>query len=124
MKSLFKFAIVGGIGFLINTFILYILTDKFNLFYALSAIVSIQSAVIVQFLLNNSWTFHNNNKLSLFKKFIKYESVNIFGTFLNYIILIFLTEIFGIYYLLSNLISVFVVFLFNYYNSKKFVWDN
>lgn len=118
-KQLFKFMIVGGIGFIINAAILYILTEKLNIYYMISALISLQCSIPVQFILNNTWTF--KDKLS-FKKFIKYESLSAAGVFLYYIILILLTELLGVYYLISSLLATFIVFLFNYHNSKKYVW--
>lgn len=121
MKQLFKFAAVGAIGFLVNTTILYFLTEKLSIFYMISAIIALQCSIPTQYLLNNIWTF--NDSMS-FKKFIKYESVCLVGMFLFYLIMITLTEIFGIYYLVSNFITTICVFLLNYFNSKKYVWLN
>ncbi len=119
MKQLFKFAIVGATGFFVNTAILYFLTEKLSIFYMISAIIALQCSIPTQYLLNNIWTFKDSFS---FKKFIKYEYVCLTGMLLFYTIMIVSTEIFGIYYLLSNFIATISVFLLNYYNSKKYVW--
>lgn len=119
MKPIFKFAMVGGTGFFVYTTILYLLTEKLGIFYMIGAIIALQCSIPTQYFLNNKWTF---DKSASIKNLIKYESVCLLGTILFYIIMILLTEIFGIHYILSGLISTTTIFLINYYNSRKYVW--
>jgi putative flippase GtrA len=119
MKPIFKFMIVGGIGFTVNTIILYLLTENLKISYMISAIIAIQISVSIQFLLNSIYTFKFSPS---FKRLILYESASLIGIILYYVIMIIFTEIFGVYYLISSLISTLLVFMFNYYNSKTFVW--
>jgi len=119
MKPIFKFAIVGGTGFFIYTTILYFLAEKLGIFYMFGAIIALQCSIPAQYFLNNKWTFDASTSP---KSLAKYEYVCLIGTILFYVIMVLLTEIFGIYYILSSFISTLIVFLINYYNSKRYVW--
>lgn len=110
-----KFALVGGIGVLVNMGILYLLTTYFNVYYVISSLIAIEVSIISNFLLNNFWTWKDRNKKSFMMRFLQYHlSVALAAFLLNWLLLIFLTEVFGVYYLLSNLIGICIGMIFNF----------
>jgi len=115
-----KYAIVGTLGILINEFLLYYLSLKYHLF--LSSIIAIESSIIINFLFNDIWTFRKKGKPKIFLlRYINYHSLVLFGALINFVTLISLTKI-GINFLISNIIGIFIGFIFNYINSENFVW--
>ena len=56
-KKFGKFAIVGGVGFLIAYSLLWVLTEKAGMWYMYSALVAQVAATIWNFTLNLKWTF-------------------------------------------------------------------
>jgi len=52
-----KFSFIGLIGTFVNIFILYILTEYFNIYYIISAFFAFLVAVTANFIFNKIWTF-------------------------------------------------------------------
>ncbi len=110
-----KFAVVGGSGVLVNMGVLYLLTHYARIHYMVSSIFAIELSILTNFLLNNYWTWRDRMGKSLFRKLLQYHiSVGVSAVLANWLLLVFLTEVAGIYYLISNLIGIGVGMLFNF----------
>ncbi len=110
-----KFSIVGVSGILVNMGILFILTEYFHILYLISSIIAIEISIISNFLLNDIWTWKDRIKKKFIYRFVQYHiSVGITAVLVNWGILFILTELFGVYYLISNLIGIGVGTLSNY----------
>ncbi len=84
-RSFLKFCLVGALGFLVNTGLLWILTDGVGLYYVLSSAISIEASILFNFSLNDTWTFRNRKGLgnSILVRAIRYNLVCIAGALLN-----------------------------------------
>lgn len=110
-----KFSIVGGIGVLVNMSILYLLTEFFNVLYIISSIFAIELSILTNFLLNDIWTWSERKKKKFYQRLTQYHITAGTTAFVaNWLLLIFLTEVIGIYYLISNLIGIGVGMLSNF----------
>ena len=106
---LLKFAVVGIIGVCVNMGMLYLLTEKFQILYIISSIIAIEISIISNFFLNDLWTWKDRVKKTFIERFTQYHiSVGLTAILANWLILLILTEIFNIYYLISNLIGIAV----------------
>jgi dolichol-phosphate mannosyltransferase len=124
LMRFFKFCLVGGSGILVNMGLLWILTEYLGLFYVLSAAVSIETSILTNFTLNDLWTFRDRRHLgsNIAKRALKYNLTCGVGVALNLGILTLLTEVFGVYYLISNLFGIAAATLWNYGGSTKWAW--
>ncbi|AIG97495.1 GtrA family protein [Archaeoglobus sp.] len=122
---LLKFASVGAFGALINTLLLYIFTEYFRIYYIVSSVLAIEVAIVIQFTLNDYWTFKDkrstNVRIFLFR-LLKSNLWRVAGIFVNISILYVLTELFKIYYIFSNFIGIGCAFIFNYIMESKLTW--
>ena len=122
---LIRFSIVGVIGAGINTSFLWLLTDLAGLFYLFSSAIAIEIAIIIQFLLNDRWTFRERKTKDL-KQFIeRILKSNLWrsgGLALNVAILYLLTEYAGLYYLISNIFGIVCAFILNYVLESRLTW--
>lgn len=110
-----KFGIVGLSGVGVNMGILFVLTDYIHIPYLISSILAIEISIISNFFLNDLWTWKDRIKKKYLYRIIQYHiSVGITAIFVNWLILLLLTEIFGVYYLLSNLIGIALGTAVNY----------
>jgi dolichol-phosphate mannosyltransferase len=110
-----KFSVVGAAGVLINMGLLYLLTEFFHIVYIISSIFAIELSIICNFLLNDIWTWSERKKKRFSRRFIQYHiSAGITAFLANWLLLIFLTEVVGIYYLISNLSGIGVGMLSNF----------
>ncbi len=121
-----RFAIVGGSGVVVNMGILYILTEYAGLYYLLSSVIAIEVSIITNFLLNDIWTWGDKKHLtgsSFFIRMLKYNISSGAAAFVgNFLTLTVLTEIFGLYYIISNLIGIAVGVLINFFLNDKWTY--
>ena len=102
--------------------ITYILTSLAGLSYIFSSATGVICGGIINFLLGRYWVFNAENEKKI-KQIPKYMIVWMSSMLLNMGGIIFFTEIFGLYYLISKVItSLLVGVFFNYYLQKKFVF--
>jgi dolichol-phosphate mannosyltransferase len=120
-----KFCTVGAIGAVVNLLVLYALTE-FGVFYLLSGLVGIEAGLLSNFVFNRSWTFKDRGASGLrftLTALYRDHAVRFVGIILNLAILWLLTSLFGIYYLLSQLIGITVAMLWNYGGNQWWTWE-
>ncbi len=102
-----KFAIVGSSGVLVNMGVLYLLTEFFHVYYLVSSIVAIEVSILSNFLLNDNWTWHDRKPGHILHRAIKYHvTAGLTAVVVNWLLLLILTEVFHLYYLVSNIIGI------------------
>jgi dolichol-phosphate mannosyltransferase len=112
---LLKFALVGLSGVAVNMGFLVFFTEILKIVYWISSIIAIELSIISNFFLNDLWTWKDRLKKEFRYRFTQYHiSVGLTAVLVNWLLLIILTELFGIYYLLSNLIGIVVGTLSNF----------
>ncbi len=120
-----KYAIVGVSGIFVNEGVLYFLSRIINPF--ISDIVSIETSINSNFILNEFWTFKNRklNKRfpSIMKRAAQHNLSSLLGLAINYAVFAILT-FFGINILLSNLIGIIIAFVVRFLLSSLWVWSN
>jgi len=122
-----KFGIVGTSGIAVNTGVLWILKGLLNVPLAIAPIFAIGTAVFSNFLLNNYWTWNENKKNrkhSFFHRLWRYYLSASLGALINYSVLLSLTDLFGIHYLVSNLIGIFFGMLSNFLLGEFWVFKS
>ncbi|MFT4326867.1 MAG: GtrA family protein, partial [Candidatus Woesearchaeota archaeon] len=113
-KKLFLFLSVGAFGFLLNTTVLWSLTEIVGLFYVISGIIATILAIISNFMLNNCLTWSKIAKRhSFMKRFVLFFIISLGGLVISVSTLWFLTEL-GLYYLVSNAVGIIVATAWNY----------
>jgi dolichol-phosphate mannosyltransferase len=125
IRNIIKFGIVGISGIIVNTCVLYILSEVFGIFYLISSFVAIELSIINNFIWNDFWTFghEKDQKISMVtNRFLSYHIVSIGGMLINIGVLVSLTEVLGIYYLISNLLGIFVAFSWNFLVNRMTTW--
>lgn len=120
-----RFCLVGASGILVNMGLLWLLTEVAGLFYLFSAAVSIESSIISNFALNDFFTFPDRRAPGtkpFLRRLVKFNLVSLAGLGLNMAVLWTLTDLFGVYYLLSNLCGIVVATLWNYLVNFWWTW--
>jgi dolichol-phosphate mannosyltransferase len=124
-SRLIKFGLVGGLGVGINMGVFYLLTDKLGLYYLLSSVISWETTIISMFAMHELWTFRDlrtDGKNNLLKRFLKFNSIRLTNPVIILAILFCLTELAGMNHLISNLIAILTVTIWNYMASIYIVW--
>lgn len=110
------FGLVGLSGIAVNEGIAFLLHPYLPLYTVF--IISAETSIITNFLLNHNLTFKRRAKLT--KALPKYNLVALVGLIINVSIALYLSLF--IEYLLANLVGILIAFLFNYILSERFAW--
>jgi dolichol-phosphate mannosyltransferase len=123
LGMLIRFIIVGLSGVVVNQGLLWLLTDFGGLQYYISAIFAIEASIISNFVLNDYFTFADRRAgKSFLVRLLKFNVTCLAGAGIQYGLLLLFTSVFGIYYLISNLIAIVIAFLWNYFFSRNWTW--
>jgi len=120
-----KFCAVGLSGVLVNMGLLWSLTEFVGFPYLISAAFSIESSIISNFVLNDYFTFPDRRSpkvKSFLNRLLKFNLVSLAGLGVNMGVLSLLTEVFGVYYLISNLCGIAMATLWNYLVNTWWTW--
>ncbi len=120
-----KFCLVGLSGVVVNEGLLWILTEFVSLFYLVSAAIGIETSIISNFILNDRFTFGDRRSTKgnpFLSRLAKFNLVSLAGVGINLGILWLLTQVFGLHYLLSNLVGIAFAFLWNYLVNTWWTW--
>ncbi len=122
--SLFiKFSIVGVIGAGVNYFFLFIFYGLFNLYYLLAAAISVEIAVISNFILNDKWTFQSRKKKGMsFLRFLKFNLVSSGGIVINLLVLWGLKENFNFNVYFAQFFAILTAWLWNFFINNFWTW--
>lgn len=119
-----KFLLVGGSGVVVNEGVLWLLTRFASLPYYISAIFGIEASIVSNFVLNDHFTFADRRTggQSFIKRLMKFNVTCLAGAVIQYGLLLLFTSVFGVHYLLSNLIGIIVATLWNYFINLLWTW--
>jgi len=119
-----KFASIGALGAIVNTVLLYALTDVAGLHYMVSGALSIEAAIVTMFFLNNRFTFSpvKRGLRQIIDGLIVSNLVRSVGVAAQLALLYVLTDVFNMYYLLSNIFAIFVSSILTFVGENRFNW--
>ncbi len=124
LNRFIKFGVVGGSGVVVNLGLLWVFTEIFGFFYIYSAVISIETSIISNFVLNEHWTFKDRRQdgAGMFRRGIKFNLVSLAGMVINLAVLFSLTEFISLYYMYSEVIGIIAAFLWNYFINLIWTW--
>ena len=121
---LLRFLTVGFSGLLVNTGLLALFTELFHWHYLLAAVAATQGSTLWNFLWSEGWVFRDRVRLptSIGNRLMSYFLLNNGALLLRGPLLAVLVSWLGLYYLLANLITLFVMTLFRFGISDHLIW--
>lgn len=120
IKEFFKFVSVGLVGTFLNISFFYYLTEYAGIYYMISAVFAFLVVVTSNFIFNKIWTFKEKLKESVLKKYALFYSVSITALLVNLLFLFVFTEIFGMYYVISQILAIGIALTINFMGNK--IW--
>lgn len=120
LNQILKFGLVGGTAFVIDYVLLYFCTEFLHIHYLISSIISFTVSVIFNYILSIKWVFDVKKKQDV-KDFVIFIILSFIGLGINSLIMYVMVEKFGVYYMLSKIVSTAVVMVYNFITRKIFV---
>ena len=114
IKQIMRFGVVGVISFLVDYGILYVLTEKANIYYLLSAGISFTVSVVINYLLSMSWVFKSNKKRGKKEEFIIFIVLSLGGLLLNQVMMYVFVDYMNVYYLIAKIVATAIVMIYNF----------
>lgn len=108
-----RYALVGGVAFIADAGTLYALTFIMDINYLFSAVGGFMIGLTINYLLSIQFVFADVEQRTKWT-FQVFCLIGVVGLLLNELILGIFTEHFGFHYMASKMVSVFLVFLWNY----------
>lgn len=115
-----KYAIAGGVAFLVDFSALYSLTTYLHLHYLTSAAISYMLGSAVHYVLSILFIFDSRCLENQTLEFTIFALIGLVGLGMNEGVLWFFTEKVGLYYLYSKFIATFFIFFWNF-STRKFI---
>ena len=120
VKQIFRFTLIGGIAFLIDSTILFILTDYVGVHYLISSMISFTVSVIFNYIMSILWVFDVNKKQTR-RDIVIFFILSLIGLGINQLRMYISVDLMNIYYMISKVISTALVMVYNFITRKKFV---
>ncbi len=120
IDEVLRFGIVGGVCFVVDFGLLYILTDRVGLHYLWSSAVSFTVAVALNYWLCLRFVFFNVGRQTL-RQAILFVATSAVGLLLNQFSLWLLVNFFALHYLVGKIVATAVVTIWNYVTKRRAV---
>lgn len=120
------FCLVGGIGILVDTAVLFVLADprSFGWELSISKVVAAEIALVNNFIWNDLWTFRDTldqcRRRTFVSRFLRFNLICLAGIGINVLAINAQVHFAGINIYVANFIAVFFVSFWNFYMNLKF----
>ena len=121
-KRFGKFCVVGSSGVVVNTLVLYLLHERFVLPLVIASPIAVEMAILNNFFWNNYWTFGQEG--ARWVDFGRFNLVALGGLAITTLILVYLSEGRGMFYLLANLAAIAVATTWNFAVNSLWTWNS
>ena len=118
----FRYAFVGGIATVVDWAVQYLITTA-GLHYLISAIFAFVAGLTVNYFLSKLFVFNSQKaRMGNVAEFLSYGIIGLIGLGITMGLMFLLTDIAGLYFMLSKVITTFIVLFWNYLARKIFIY--
>jgi dolichol-phosphate mannosyltransferase len=117
------FALVGLTGMLVNSWVLYMVTEQLRIHYLLSTPIATLASTLWNFVFIETLVYQAaKQKKGRMKRFGLFLMLNLAALAIRSPIIYVLTSVFGLFYVGSNLISLAVLTIIRFLLGDNFIW--
>ena len=120
-EQIFKFVIVGGLSFILDFIIYYVLTKLFGVYYITAGFFSFTISLIFNYLMSMKFVFRSKDSLKKTHEFAIFATLSVMGLGLNLLCLFIMVDYMGIYDLFAKVLTAGIVMVFNFVTRKIFL---
>ena len=117
-----KFIAVGAIGLIVNQIGLAFLHDVAGWEVKVASPFAIILSMFATFYLNEEWTWHDRGSGRVLHRAMSYVPINLGGLVINWGVLWYLHDSYGMHYLLANLFGAGLAAIWNFTLNNAITW--
>lgn len=122
LHEFIRYFAASAVALAVDVGFLWFLTSVLGVQYLISGALAFLLGLGVVYILSVRWVFEQRSLHDWKAEFLVFAFIGIVGLGLNELILWFFTGLFGFFYLVSKIASVFVVFSWNFGVRKWFLF--
>lgn len=123
LVQLIRYGFVGGVAFVADYGSLYGFTELIGLHHLVSAALAFLIGLTVNYLLSISWVFADASSHNRWVEFMVFALIGVIGLGLNELIIYVGTDVCGLHYMLSKVVSTGIVFFWNFFARKYIIYN-
>jgi hypothetical protein len=120
IDQILKFGVVGGLAFLIDYGLLYVLTEFVGIHYLISSVISFTVSLIFNYILSIKWVFDVTKKQTA-KEITIFVILSVIGLGINQVVMYVGSDLLHIYYMLTKIVATAIVMVWNFVTRKIFI---
>lgn len=120
IDQILKFGVVGGLAFLIDYGLLYVLTEFVGIHYLISSVISFTVSLIFNYILSIKWVFDVTKKQTA-KEITIFVILSVIGLGINQVVMYAGSDLLHIYYMLTKIVATAIVMVWNFVTRKIFI---
>ena len=109
-----RYLVVGGVAFVVDFGVLVLLTEVLSLHYLTSAAIAFCCGLVTNYILSITWVFSTRSLASKRTEFTIFSIIGVVGLGGNELLMYLGTDVLGLDYRLSKLITVAIVLFWNF----------
>ena len=121
IEQVMKFVIVGGLSFVLDFIIYYVLKNYFSVYYLIAGFFSFTLSLIFNYLMSMKFVFKSKDDLKKTHEFIIFVTLSVMGLGLNLLCLFILVDIYKMNDLIAKILVAGIVMVFNFVTRKIFL---
>ncbi len=121
IEQVMKFVIVGGLSFVLDFIIYYVLTNFFSVYYLIAGFFSFTLSLIFNYLMSMKFVFKSKEDLKKTHEFAIFATLSVMGLGLNLLSLYVLVDLFKMNDLIAKVFVAGIVMVFNFVTRKIFL---
>lgn len=116
--QLIRYFVSGGVAFVVDASLLYLLTEWLGFHYLLSTVISYSVGLVITYLFSILWVFDNRSVENKVVEFSVFASIGVMGLGLTSLFMWLFTSKCGFHYIVSKIITTVIVFVWNFVAKK------
>ena len=119
--QMFRYRFVGGVSFVADYAVLFLLTEFGSLYYLLAAALAFCTGIIINFIFTKLLVFQEVKQNKLRERTI-FVLICLAGLLYTEGIMFILTDLLGAHYLISKIVATVIVFFWNFFAKKLILY--
>lgn len=118
LVQLLRYLISGGVAFVVDASLLYLLTEWGGFHYLLSTVISYSVGLVITYLFSILWVFDARDVNNRALEFSIFTLIGVMGLGLTSLLMWLFTSKLGLFYLFSKMVVTVIVFIWNFIAKK------